>query len=97
MFARVSTIEGKADRIDDGIKDYREHVVPEVKKMTGFKGGYLLVDRKTGKTLSITLWDTEKDLQASTRAANKLRANASQTVAAAMAPKVEIYEVAVQP
>ena len=43
MFARVSTIEGKADRLDDGIKDYREHVVPEVKKMTGYKGSYLLV------------------------------------------------------
>ncbi len=97
MFARVSTIQGKPERVEDGIRNYREQVMSAVKKMAGFKGAYFLVDRKSGKEVSITLWDTEKDLQASTKAADQLRAQASQTVAAPKPPVVEIYEVAVKP
>lgn len=97
MFARVSTIQGKPEQAEDGIRNYREQVMPAVKKMVGFKGAYLLVDRKSGKEVSITLWDTEKNMQASTRAADQLRAQASQAVAASKPPTVEIYEVSVQP
>ena len=97
MLARVSTIQGKPQQVEDGIRNYREQIMPAAKKMTGFKGAYLLVDRKSGKEVSITLWDTEKNLQASTKAADQLRAQASQTVAASKPPTVEIYEVAVQP
>jgi len=97
MFARVSTILGKPQQVEDGIRQYREQVMSAVKKMAGFKGAYFLVDRKSGKEVSITLWDKEKDLQASTKAADHLRAQASQTVAASKSPTVEIYEVAVQP
>jgi len=97
MLARVSTIQGKPQQVEDGIRNYREQIMPAAKKMTGFKGAYLLVDRKSGKAVSITLWDTEKNLQASTKAADQLRAQASQIVAASKPPAVEIYEVAVQP
>jgi heme-degrading monooxygenase HmoA len=68
-----------------------------VKKMAGFKGAYFLVDRKSGKEISITLWDTERNLQASSKAADQLRTQAAQTVAAAKPSIVEIYEVEVQP
>jgi len=97
MLARVSTIQGKPQQVEDGIRNYREQVMSAVKKMAGFKGAYFLVDRKSGKEVSITLWDTEKDLQASTKAADQLRAQASQTVAASKPPTVDIYEVAVKP
>src|SRR3990172_5901796 len=97
MFARVSTIQGKPQQVEDGIRQYREQVMPAAKKTAGFKGAYFLVDRKSGKEVSITLWDTEKNMQASTKAADQLRAQASQTVAASKPPTVEIYEVAVQP
>ena len=97
MLARVSTIQGKPEQTEDGIRQYREQVMSAVKKMTGFKGAYFLVNRKSGKEVSITLWDTERNLQASTKAADQLRAQASQTVAASKPPTVEIYEVAVQP
>ncbi len=93
MFARVSTIQGKQEQIDEGIRHYREQVLPAARKMAGFKGAYLLVDRKSGKNLGITLWETEKDLQASAAAADKLRGQASRIVDAAKAPTVEVYEV----
>ena len=97
MFARVSTIQGKKEQVDEGISHYREQTVPAARKMAGFKGAYLLVDRKSGKYISITLWDTEKNLQTSAVAADKLRAQASNIMDASKLPVVEIYEVAVHP
>ena len=97
MFARVSIIEGSPDRLEESIRQTREEIIPEAKRMHGFNGLYDLIDRKTGKGMVITLWETEADLNASTEAANKLRAQASETLAATQPPKVEIYEVALQP
>ena len=96
MFARVSIVQGKLGKMDEGIRHYREKMLPEARKMAGFKGAYLLVDRKSGKNLGITLWDTEKNMKASTVAANQLRGQAAENIAAPNPPIVEIYEVAVQ-
>jgi heme-degrading monooxygenase HmoA len=96
MYARVSTLQGKPEQIENGIRGYRDQVLPAAKKMTGFKGAFLMVDRKSGKAVGVTLWDTEKDLQASTKAADQLRAQASQSISASKPPLVEIFEVAVQ-
>ena len=96
MFARVSTIKGLPNRVEDGIRQFREQVLPAGRKFTGFKGAYLLVDRHSGKFVGITLWETEKALQASAAAADQLRAQATKAAAAPKPPTVEIYEVAAQ-
>ena len=95
MFARVSIVEGSPAGIDEATRFMRETVAPEAKKMRGFKGSYLLVDRKTGKQMGIALWETEADLDASAEAAKRLRAQYVQA-ATAQPPKVEVYEVAIQ-
>lgn len=95
MFARVTITEGSPAEIDTAIRFMRETVLPQARSMRGFRGGYLLVDRKTGKGMSIALWETEADLNASTEAATRLRAQYVQA-ATAQPPKVEVYEVAVQ-
>ncbi len=97
MFARVSTILGKPERVEEGIRNYKEQTIPAAKKMDGFKQALLMVDRNTGKMVGITFWDTEKNLQASTVAADKLRAQAVLRSGTAQPPIVEIYEVAMQP
>ena len=95
MHARVSTIQGPADQIDQGIDKLRDAVVPAVKQIEGFKGLVSLVDRQTGKGLTVTLWETEEALKASEEAANKLRSEAAENLGATSAPTVEQYEVAI--
>ena len=95
MYARVTTTEGSPAGIDAAIRFMQETILPQAGSMRGFKGSYLLVDRKTGKQMGIALWETEADLNASTEAANRLRAQYVQA-ATAQSPKVEVYEVAVQ-
>ncbi len=96
MFARVSTIEGKPEQLDKGILNFREEMLPSARKTAGFKGAFLLVDRKSGKSVGITLWSTEQDMQNSANSADKLRSNAAKATGASKPPKVEIYEVAAQ-
>lgn len=61
MFARFTTAQIPIERIDIFIKIYEESVVPAAKSQKGYKGIYLFVDRKTGKGVSIGLWESEED------------------------------------
>ncbi len=97
MFARVITYYGRVDRVDAGIRNQREQMLPSGKKMRGFKGAYFLVDRKSGKQMTISLWDTEKDMQASLSAMGSLRAQFAEATGDANPPAVEVFEVAMQP
>ena len=96
MFARVTLTEASPEGVEEAVRHIREAVLPEVRKLQGFKGLYLLLDRETGKQMVIALWETQNDLDASVEIAKRLRAQYVQA-AAAQPPKVEVYEVAVQP
>jgi heme-degrading monooxygenase HmoA len=49
------------DKLDEAIRIYEERVTPARKSQKGSRGAYLLTDPKTGKGISITLWDSEED------------------------------------
>lgn len=67
MFARLTTLVVKLDRVDEGITVYRKSVVPAAKKQKGFVAAYLLADRQTGKAISLTFWKSEEDALANER------------------------------
>ncbi len=95
MFARVSTYEGSPDHTAEGLRVAREQILPAAKLMDGFKGIYLLHDRESGKSLSLTLWETEADMHASEEAANRVRAQSAEASGERVI-NVERYEVALQ-
>lgn len=61
MFARLTIVQVKIDKLDETKKIFEESVIPAAKSQKGYRGVYLLTDRKTGKGISIVLWDSEKD------------------------------------
>ena len=61
MFARLVSAQVATDKIDEGMRIWREKDMPFSKSVKGYRGAYALVDRKTGKVISMTLWDTETD------------------------------------
>src|SRR2546425_867359 len=69
MFARVTTLQGPSDQVDEGIKSVQEQVIPAARQMKGFQGMLALADRNTGKMLGITLWESEDALRQSEEAA----------------------------
>lgn len=88
-------VKGEPARIDEAIRMIKETVIPNAKKIAGFKGGYWLVDRKTGVGLSVTLFESEAALQSSEEAAKKIRDQAAST-GITQVTGVERYEVVVQ-
>ena len=94
MHARVSTLVGQPGREEAGIDDFKDTVVPWVKEHGG-RGGILLVDRETGKTVALTFWNDEEQMLQSEEAANEHRRRVSDEIQSTVAPKVERYEVAV--
>lgn len=64
MHARVILGKVKHDKQDEAIRIYREGVAPAAKEQQGFKTMNLLTDPDTHKFISITFWETEKDMLA---------------------------------
>jgi heme-degrading monooxygenase HmoA len=95
MFARVSTYEGSSDHTAKGLRVAQEQILPAAKLMDGFKGIYLLYNRESGKSLSVTLWETEVDMRANEEAANRVRAQSAEASGDKVI-NVERYEVALQ-
>ena len=95
MFARVVTVQTPPDRLDDGVRLLREQVIPAERSMSGFKSAYVLGDRQTGKSLVVTLWESEEALRASEQAMGQTRTQSTQDLSAAV-QSVERYEVLVQ-
>jgi heme-degrading monooxygenase HmoA len=95
MHARVSTIYGTAEEGEEGVRSFREQILPALKEMEGCEGALLLVDRSSGKAVGITFWEDEDALRASEEAAARLRQQAASNVGASEPPVVERYDVAV--
>jgi heme-degrading monooxygenase HmoA len=67
MYARVTEINVKPEKVEEAIALYANSVVPAARSQKGFTGAYLLTDRQTGKGLAITFWKSEKDALANER------------------------------
>jgi heme-degrading monooxygenase HmoA len=97
VYARVSTLEGPPELMDEVLRQAREVVLPQGRQMEGFKGMISLGDRQSGKTLGITFWESEEAMRASEEAANRLReesaAASGDTIAGVERYEVGLFEV----
>jgi hypothetical protein len=80
--ARLSLLEGPVDRIDEGTRYAEQEILPQARRLGGFKGAVSLVDRERGKTKLITLWESSDALRASEEQASKLRERAAEGASA---------------
>jgi heme-degrading monooxygenase HmoA len=96
MFARLTIVQAKPEKLDETTKIYEESVIPAAKSQKGYKGGYLLVDRETGKGVSISLWDSEEDAVANEKSGYYQEQVGKFKDFFTAAPVQEGYEVVVQ-
>jgi quinol monooxygenase YgiN len=94
MIASV-TLGGRfqPDQIDEIVTGLRS-LLPRIKQAPGFKGWLLAVDRRTGKGVTVGLWESE----AAAQAAEPLYQEALREVGRFLAepPTRELYEVLLQ-
>jgi len=94
MYARVSTYEGSTEDYDAGVEKMTSDIAPQVRAMAGSAGLLTMVDRNTGQSLSITLWDSEDAMVNSRDAANRVRSQAATSTGSTIVNVAE-YEVGV--
>lgn len=89
MHARVSTYQANdPEALLDGFRS----VTGELEQVDGFSHAMFLVDRESGKAMSITVWDTEDALNASVEKAKDLRQRGTQPSGTSI-ESVQHYEV----
>lgn len=62
MYARVTTVQLRPDKLDVARQIFREAMAPAIHLRDGSKGLLYLADSESGKALVITLWDNQDDM-----------------------------------
>jgi heme-degrading monooxygenase HmoA len=92
MHARMSTLEGSPDEMDEGLREVREHVLPILRQQDGFKGFIALGSRQSGELIGITFWESEQAMEASEEVGARTRSETTEATGEAV-EDVERYEV----
>ncbi|CUI07272.1 hypothetical protein [Massilia antarctica] len=69
MFARVTHVQAKPEKMGEVVALYTESVLPVLQQLQGFKATFLLTDPASGKGMSVTLWESDADRLAGDSAA----------------------------
>jgi hypothetical protein len=93
VYARVNTFDGSTERFEAATDYIRQLVIPASRQMPGFAGMISLVDRQTGRSMGITLWESIEALEMSEEAATFVRNQTTQSGEATLV-SVQRFEVA---
>ena len=75
-WARLTTVQGDPAQLSQAVSNFKEKIVPAVRRQPGARTAYFFANRQTGKTFAGSVWDTQQDLQKSEAAISELRAEA---------------------
>lgn len=96
MWVRMSTFQGSKDQSDEEIEQQvrtlKDNIIPTARRLDGYQGVLSVGDRSTGKSMTLTFWESEEAMRASEEAADKLRQQAADEVQEEIAG-VERFEV----
>ena len=93
MHARLTTMEGSSERLNEGLREIKEDVVPQLQQQDGFRGFVVFDNRQNGKLVGFSLWESEQAMQASEEVGDRTRRESAETMSDTIAG-VERYEVA---
>src|SRR5919201_2579294 len=77
--ARVSTLEGSPETIDEVISKTRAETLPTLRSIEGNVGAIGLADRESGRATMITLWESTDALRRSEEQADRLREESAES------------------
>ncbi len=96
MIARVARFQIYVDKLEEAKKAFEGGVIPAVKLQKGYRSGYLLANRKTGKCISIAFWDSEEDAIADEKSGHYQQRVSMGKEFIRTPPVRELYEVIVK-
>ena len=79
MYARVARYRIDPDRCDDAVESFRE-AGAQLAALDGFAHGYVLIDSDGGGVMTVTIWESQRALEASEMRATSVRQAAARAV-----------------
>lgn len=96
MYARVITMQYQPGKREEGLQLYRG-MLAAAREQSGFKGALGLVDQEASQALSVTLWETEAEAQASGAGSAYFQEQLTYFASVfAASPVIDTYEVVAQ-
>ncbi|MFZ5922731.1 MAG: hypothetical protein ACOYY3_16930 [Chloroflexota bacterium] len=96
MFAIAVTSQVQLDKIEKASSIFQDSVIPAYRQLRGFKSATLLIDPATGKSLGISLWESEAD-RAAVQSSGALQQQLGKFASVLAAPPApNFYEVMAQ-
>jgi hypothetical protein len=92
LIARVTTFEGDPERMVEGVRIYRDQVVPWLRDSTGFRGVMILVDHENDRGMGLSFWTTMEAATDAYASGAMLRDEVAASVETTMTGE-EFYEV----
>jgi len=92
MFARSTWIQARVPSLDAGVDMIRNDVLPAVQAMDGCIGLSMMADRKSGRCIVTSAWESRDAMHASASAVAHLRERAGKLLGGE--PYVEEWEIA---
>jgi quinol monooxygenase YgiN len=92
MYARTTTVHGRPQNLDDGVRYVREQVMPHVEQLDGCVGLSMLADRNSGRCIVTTAWESAEAMRASADSVRDIRARAAEILGGR--PEVAEWELA---
>jgi hypothetical protein len=80
VWARMTTVKADPARLQEGVANFKNKVVPVLAKQHGVRTAFYFVSPQDGKTFGGSVWDTDKDLQANEAAISDVRREAIKQI-----------------
>ena len=93
MFVRLTSLQMAPPRLDAARDHLEEQILATLKGQDGFVRFQLLVDRRTGRAIGLSWWESEEAMTASARAVEDARRRAIDIGGAVGQADVHAYEV----
>jgi heme-degrading monooxygenase HmoA len=72
MHARMFQFAGSPEEIEAAVALAHDEILPLERRMPGFRGLILLADREERRLVSVSLWESEEEMQGSEASARML-------------------------
>jgi heme-degrading monooxygenase HmoA len=92
MFARMFTIEGRREQLNEFSRLGENKVLPALQRLDGFEGSLVLANRQNGHILIVTFWHSEEAMRRGEGASHWFRVFVAEA-AGGEVTGVERYEV----
>ncbi len=73
MYARVTFNQIRPGRLDETVSHVESTLLPGAKQQSGFLGFFLLTDRQNNRAITISLWETQEAMNATSAGSDYYR------------------------